>query len=569
MKHYIDLIEKLSDLDKKRIENYINVYGVPRENFIGLTEWLQNWSHSNQRLYKLLGNEFIKKIDYSFEKGPEHIKQEMRGLLQSSFKHSYHCFYWEFLKKLNLPGETMKGFSKVTDLENFVNDEVKFPIKYKKEGCKTTLQIQPGMKPVRALQKIVNYFKNDYAFVDFETFRLKHSMILNDKIVRGKLCVSIHPLDYLTMSDNNSNWSSCMSWKEDGCYHVGTIEMMNSNNVLCCYLEGQTPYAFGQGEENSWNNKKWRQLVYFTKDIIMSGKPYPYVNIDLSKELITIVKKLAEDNLHWTYTYGPELYKDMIHINNIYTMNQNHNWITYGGAKKHNILWDTKGMYNDMLNDSNTEYWCYRNKVKSNKIFSVSGKAPCLCCGKSILQRGDYDDYYNERYSNTGSAICDDCSNLFWCDDCQERDPRQAHFTIQDFNGYPTHICKKCFEKKVKICPDCGRPFYIKESYRGPKRFGLVLQNPGLPVSTITWYEAEEDLLISNTHTRAFPLYACGECVKNHENDIEEAPAEFVYSRETRILQPKKDFLYGKYLYKHLKSVELPSSADDIITVVT
>ena len=118
------------------------------------------------------------------------------------------------------------------------------------------------------------------------------------------------------MSDNNSNWQSCMNWQEEGCYRIGTVEMMNSNNVLCCYIEqGKTNWYFGghqTAEDGSidayiWNDKKWRILTYITKDIIMSGKSYPYNNDDYSKKIITEVRDLALKNLGWTYSFGPEL----------------------------------------------------------------------------------------------------------------------------------------------------------------------------------------------------------------------------------------------------------------------
>ena len=38
------------------------------------------------------------------------------------------------------------------------------------------------------------------------------------------------------MSDNNSGWESCMSWRNNGCYRRGTVEMMNSPYVIVAYL---------------------------------------------------------------------------------------------------------------------------------------------------------------------------------------------------------------------------------------------------------------------------------------------------------------------------------------------
>ena len=50
---YIPLINELSELDKKRIKNYLYLYGNRGEN-IPLEEWLKYWEHSNQKLYKAL-----------------------------------------------------------------------------------------------------------------------------------------------------------------------------------------------------------------------------------------------------------------------------------------------------------------------------------------------------------------------------------------------------------------------------------------------------------------------------------------------------------------------------------
>lgn len=583
MNNYINLIDKLSKLDKERLINYINAFGVSRKNFIGLDKWLQNWSHSNQYLYKLLGNQFIQKFDYEFKKDNDLLNIEIENLLQLPFKKSYHQFYWIVLKKMdNIDTKTMRGFSKVTDIKNFIDDKVYVPIKYKRRDRKQTLQIQAGMKPMRALQKIILYFEDLFDFEEFEDFRLKHSKILNDKFIKGTACISIHPLDFLTMSDNDSNWSSCMSWDDDGCYCVGSIEMMNSNNVLCCYLENSNPFVFTTNPNDinekkyCWNNKKWRQLVYITKDIIMSGKPYPYKNIHLSKQLISEIKKLAEKNLHWNYTYGPERYLDMIHVNNKFAMDQNRNWIKYKNTTKHNIIWDTKGMYNDMLNDNKTEYWCFRNKVKRNKIISVSGKAPCLCCGKSILKFNEFDynaledieefNEYNERYENTGNLICEECMDSFHCYSCNDSNPKLMHYLLTNNDKKIYQICEMCFQTKIKICPDCGKFFHFKFS---ENTFGIFIKDMSKPARIN--YEFGFDDNESTEKNFALSLYCCPECIKNkiHNNDVEAKRIHYIHGIYHNELVVKENFDYKKYLRKNLKSAPLPDKdATDTLEVI-
>ena len=472
MSKYIDLISLLPEEDKRRIENYIYLYGINKLDFMGLEKWLQNWSHSNQKLFKLLGNQFIQKIEYSYEKNRYEIESDFRSLLRTHpFRDSYHEFHHNVIVPLytddKISMDARAGFNHLTDLINFVEDKTFYGIKIKLDG-KKCLQIPEGTKPMRAFQKIITYFKDEWKFEDFEDFRLKHSLILNDKYVRGKLCFSIHPLDFMTMSDNDSNWSSCMSWTDEGCYHIGTVEMMNSNNVMCCYLENDDSlYNFAKHGTHvddplfTWNNKLWRVLAYVTKDIIMAGKAYPYRNKELSIAVIDGIKKLAEDNLNWKYSFGPELYKDMQYINTTYAMDRAKNYL-HIRPKKHNIIFDTKGMYNDMLNDHDTSYWCYRNKVNYNKVLSVSGKCPCLCCGESVIDYNEYDaDEYNERFRDTGKVVCTSClDDMFTCAECGGQNATVEKYNIF-IDGQLRIMCGNCIEEKVRRCPDCGTLMYV------------------------------------------------------------------------------------------------------------
>lgn len=528
---YINLIDELSRDDKAKIVNYIDKYGISKAFFVGVDEWLEVWSHANQKLYKLLGNKFIHKFVYEYEKDKDALERELLDdLFHTKFKTSYHNFYYDVIMELYAAGkidsETKGAFNKLMNTSNFVNDKIEYGLKYKMEGCRKTLQLQAGMKPIRALQKVIEYFKNIYTFDDFEDFRLRHSMIFNDKTIKANLCISIHPLDYLTMSDNDSDWSSCMSWKEDGCYHVGTIEMMNSNNVLCCYLESSHPFVFNASlkENNSWNNKRWRTLAYATKDIIMSGKPYPYVNTGMSKALIAEIKRLAKENLNWNYSFGPELYKDMIHIHSSFSLNRVRDYILIGNTTKHNILWDTKGMYNDMLNDPNTRYWCYRNKVKHNKILSASGKTTCLCCSGPIIRESEYDDDdYNERYLNCGDVVCPECRQDLQCENCNNFEPYDL-LKINFVDGSSMKLCKDCYKKRIRVCPDCGKLMYIE----GAAAFsGIDLKETKNVVkflSPLAWHR-------DYTHDWIEPMFMCPSCAEKKVKTLPTAKVSVLKKR--------------------------------------
>lgn len=470
-----NLLEVLPTEDKEKIAKYINKYGV-KENFIGVDAWLQHWAKDKIKLYKLLNNQFIYKIPFEYKKNEAELYNQMYSLIDKhDFVQNFLDWTWYCRRELNEYKENSS--SKIVNLfkaDVFVSNQIDYSFKFIMPN-KKELQIQKGMKPIKAISKVLKYFsplikeskndENDFAKTfeqQFEDFRIKHSLILNDNQVKGDMVFSIHPLDFLTMSDNNSDWISCMSWKDGGCYHVGTIEMMNSNNVICCYLESKEPYFFDNNQQ--WSNKKWRQLFYVTKDIIVSGKPYPYHNNDITKHFLQVLRDLAKNNLNWNYNFGIEQYLDMKHITGMYSMNRARTWIATNQAWKHNILFDSKGMYNDMLNDQDTRYWCIRNKVNHTKIISYSGKANCLCCGEEIIVK-EYDDVveeYNDRYLNTGSSICEPCKDKFFkCKECGYVNPLEKHKVYINSRGEKEILCEHCWTHNIKLCPDCGEPMVI------------------------------------------------------------------------------------------------------------
>lgn len=521
----MNLIELLPIEDKKLMEKYINIYGVGEEDFIGLDEYLKYWAESNKKLYKLLGNQFQLEIPYDYEKSHSELRLNFRKrCFSSSFFSSFRNFLYE--NPYSLDKEIIDLLWMFADVSIYLNDKIPETIKFiPKEGEKE-LCLPAGMKPVRALGKIAEAYSETFSIPTFEDFRIQHSLCLNERKIKGTLVLSIHPFDFITMSDNDSNWSSCMTWTKGeggGCYHMGTVEMMNSNNVIVAYLKSSSPFNFGKNAKDEnlvWNNKKWRQLVHFTKDIIVTGKPYPYVNRDLSFLVLEELKKLAENNLSYKYKYGPEEYLDMVHINTLEAMENNKIWLREGRSFKHNIIFDTKGMYNDMLNDSDTQYWCYRNKVKKMKIISISGKAPCACCGNDALVKNDYPGDYNDRWDNPKYIICNECLKEGECNICCKFIGKKTLFRTKD-----TKVCPACCEKFLKICPCCNKELLIPPNKE--IMVGIQMKKDAYYDDyerfNISYYNNLEDYIssISATQLSIVPAFLCDECLEkdlNNEN---------------------------------------------------
>lgn len=581
-----NLIDQISAEDRKRIENYISLYGVTSD-FIGLDEWLKHWSKNKIKMYKMLNNQLIYRVPFEFNKSQNDLRYQIKALIQEDpFEGT--ILNWLRNNRDSFPenkyNDILDFIWDCFEIDNILEDETTKDIKFKLENSKKTLQIQKGAKPIRSLGKFLTYCKDlngvNEVMQAFEQFRIKHSMILNDKTIKGNLAISIHPLDFMTMSDNDSSWSSCMSWTKDGCYHVGTVEMMNSNNVLCCYIENSEPYYFNENnsEEYKWTNKRWRQLIYFTKDIVVGGKPYPYENENITKFILDTVRELAKKNLNWIYSFGPELYQDMKHINGKYSMDRAKNFIATKNTKKYNIIFDTRGMYNDMLNDNGTKYWCIRNKVKHTKVISYSGKAPCLCCGDPVIEENNDYEYeyidYNERYSGTGTVVCDNCrEENFRCSLCNCADPVEKHYKIT-YHEQDLKICKSCWNDYVRKCPDCGdimiNPLHdsfsrLEDISSGiPLTFIKLKENPDLNDAaeffTNGAYLMKHKRNLDNTCKTIYPICRCDNCTKKDADNYENKQIiceRLWYHRTYEILLSKKSKCkedYEKYFPYNLET---------------
>lgn len=535
-----NLTSMLTKEDRTKIENYIHLYGI-KDGFVGIDEWLKYWGIEKIKLYKLLGKQFIYNFNYKYEMSYE----ERIKLFQPLRTHVFINQWVDFLHNVAEPVLCVKDDSEhsnfkslwgMATIEILMKDQIVWPLKYKDPDEKKSLNLQKTTKPIRAIQKVIKFFegKHNYDLSAFEDFKTAYSMIFNQKDEQLNISLSIHPLDFMTMSDNDSDWSSCMNWTNGangGCYHLGTVEMLNSNNVIVAYINNKRPYAFwhnketGSTDDYTWTNKRWRQLFYITPDIIVGGKAYPYKNDDITKRIINELRKLALDNLHWKYEFGIEKYLDMIHYTSTYAMNRMSDWI-HSKDTRHQIIFDSKAMYNDMLNYNYLPYWCVRNKVNRAKKISYSGKAPCLHCMKSVTYMEDEYREYNERYRDSGKLICRDCYVNNKCSICGKLHFGKSHYSMTISNetdrprigiwwGKGDIICEDCAKERVKVCPCCGTPMYIFSSKNMISRINAYVGDPNkTKVSTITrndvGYLKEDYSKLVNPDF--IPLYFCEKC---------------------------------------------------------
>lgn len=418
------LFNKLNVEDRKLIDTYISLYGSSEnsstEPTAPLEYRLRFWNKNKRDLFKMFGENFIlsKKVELIAE------EDDLIEAMKKTLKRQYYYIekYERFVASLYLGNfitsdqETfLFSLTNPTVLVKNIYNGDSFSFSYKDKK----IQVQKGMKAIKLMQKVISLSDEDYYKDLFENFKLDHSLCLNQKKLEGTLCLSIHPLDYMTMSDNNSSWQSCMNWREVGEYRQGTVEMMNSPYVVVVYLKSNKDFYFDEDNNQLfWNNKKWRELFIVTDKIISEVKPYPYVNKTLTKYVLDWLKELKGNNLY----------------------RENYSNITYGYTDEEtdsDIEFETKLMYNDFQDGYRyLAYLSSNNDLLGNIEICYSGETECLCCGELCNDRG--------------SIFCEDifchkCNDRWQCPDCGTWLSPDAD--TYEYKGQ--EICMHCYDSYV------------------------------------------------------------------------------------------------------------------------
>ena len=412
------LFDKLENKDE--ISKWIKVYAGFRdcvnnsEPEVSLDWLLRFWDSNKEQLYHLLGDKIIYEKQIKYEKSYDELSSAMHDMVNSRPGRYFYKAYTRWVDTLEW--EDSHRLYPLIWTEYLVSN------RYSGRSFKININgkeisVQTGSKTIKILGKIAEAV----GLNSFEEFRVAHSMILNNRMTKGTLCLSIHPLDYFTMSDNEYDWESCMSWREQGCYRMGTVEMCNSSMVVVAYLKGEKEMRF---YNSSWNSKKWRNLFIVHPDIITGIKGYPYQSSFLDTECIKALRALASRNLGWEY-------ETTIHEHE-FTSNCEDICIVDDDAcvtGEYYLNFDTEFMYNDFGN-SNITHFVLAPRVDHVSL-NYSGPAVCMCCGDTIIC---YDS------EEADKLFCDKCLNYAYCEDCGDRVYNGEWYELDD-----RILCESCY----------------------------------------------------------------------------------------------------------------------------
>lgn len=426
--------EALTAQDKEYITEYIEKWGginSPIKLKVPLDYILQEWNKSKQTLFNIFGEKLMLEKEIQVEDGDNKKIREINNYLSSlnpgtNFINSVRKLF-EFNSTYF---ENTYATYNLTRASQLFTNRVAKEFSYRNKDGKV-IKVPEGAKVMRVLQKIAKEFD----LPDFEIFRNHISRITEIRKSKIKFTLSIHPLDYMTMSDNANGWESCMNWTQGpGSYRAGTIEMMNSPVVVVAYITTKPYYPANTSIE--WTSKSWRELIIVHPNTICSVKSYPYYNIAFDKALVNWLANLVEEKTEWRYNRKKpqESLESCSYIEA---------WQDKEDEDNHFLLdFETNEMYNDFGNTENYGIFSINPPDNKYRTFAInySGLMTCMCCGENC---GWYD--------NTEAVICEDCEPSIYCYCCGER--VNANDAIEVDGEW---VCEDCYNDlhRCMCCED-------------------------------------------------------------------------------------------------------------------
>lgn len=330
---------------------------------------------------------------------------------------------------------------------------------FEKDG--EEIKIPKGTKIIKAFK----YFCSDQKQLNL--FQSQASRLIQEDKISGTLCLSVHPLDYLSSSENTYNWRSCHSL--DGDYCAGNLSYMCDYTTVVCYIRGKDHKQLPHFGEVEWNTKKWRMLFFVSDDnnVYFAGRHYPFFckeAMDRVKtefwNLLDTIQQISDwhDDTIELYEYKEKESSGVTRVADFV----NPMWPIGNALVNPEVMIQDQSElhYNDLLKSTVYDpYYCwntYNNVYPDRTYFKVGSKVICPFCGKEYL--------------NSSSALCcDSCYNTAkksqslgeYCGECHccgtDVYDANAGGSYIDDNGEEIYICLNCFEGQTHECDICHR----------------------------------------------------------------------------------------------------------------
>ena len=378
--------EMLSQVDVEGLEKLIlHLSNLNEDLRIDIREHLNNWAKNKSHLYLAFGKKLKleKEIELDFSGNSNYVK----SLISKFYQEITQAKVKRFLKSCSNAEVVMNCLNRNVSFEN-----VKF---------------RAGDKISKCIGKILDLY--DITPAEKDSVLIKFSMLIQGVKAKGSAVLSIDPVDYITMSENNSNWESCHSMS--GCFRTGPFAYLQDSSTTISYVKPKDDCVFTYGDSKTltYSNKNWRQIVLFSKELKYATqlRQYPYTSQANQSTVASIVMNILNAKSGLDY---------QIHSIDVCDMPRYFSTLHECTEEGEDLC------YNDLTNEAfKTAYWISEIGVEPTeevlKEYCRAGETAktghyvsCLCgCGdelydsESLYRRFSHrhnDDYDNDYYDD-------------------------------------------------------------------------------------------------------------------------------------------------------------------------
>ena len=378
--------EMLSQVDVEGLEQLIlHLSHLNADLRIDIREHLNNWAKNKSHLYLAFGKKLKleKEIELDFSGNSTYVK----SLISKFYQEITQAKVKRFLKSCSNAEVVMNCLNRNVSFEN-----VKF---------------RAGDKISKCIGKILDLY--DITPAEKDSVLIKFSMLIQGVKAKGSAVLSIDPVDYITMSENNSNWESCHSMS--GCFRTGPFAYLQDCSTTISYVKPKDDciFTYGDGKTLTYSNKNWRQIVLFSKELKYATqlRQYPYTSQANQSTVASIVMNILNAKSGLDY---------QIHSIDVCDMPRYFSTLHECTEEGEDLC------YNDLTNEAfKTAYWISEIGVEPTeevlKEYCRAGETAktghyvsCLCgCGdelydsESLYRRFSHrhnDDYDNDYYDD-------------------------------------------------------------------------------------------------------------------------------------------------------------------------
>lgn len=304
--------------------------------------------------------------------------------------------------------------------------------------------------------KYIKVLDEDYVNMYMENYNIAFSMGINSLKSRGKVGLSINPMDFIMVSSHTNGWKSCHNIY-DGCYRTGGVSyMLDMASIVGYGYEKTTPLS-----ESGFNStvkmplKTWRAMVFLDPDtrnygIISRQYPseksiYSYTVRELTAELMGTICNVPSNYVVSTYNRSPIKKTELLD--------------KYHEAR---IIADRAYNYFDPIS-SHVLLSNFKDSADRKLLISVGSSAiPCTECG--CLR------YYDEEDEGANYLNCENCDNRGrYCYSCG--DPCSGDYSYQG-DAY----CASCYNRNFSYCAHCDDAFYHNDLWGATDSLGRRLR---------------------------------------------------------------------------------------------